>query len=97
IDAARREALLYRDEILPRTQAALESTRAEWESNRGFIRDLLDARRLLLEARLSYVRAVATQYEMLSDLVLCCGLGDLSALQMIAAKPETNAVVDHTK
>jgi outer membrane protein TolC len=97
IDAARREALLYRDEILPRTQAALESTRAEWESNRGSIRDLLDARRLLLEARLSYVRAVATQYEMLSDLVLCCGLGDLGALQMIAAEPETNAVVDPTK
>ena len=92
IDAARREALLYRDEILPRTQAALDSTRAEWEANRGSIRDLLDARRMLLEARLAYVRAVATQYEMLSDLVLCCGLGNLSALQMIAAEPETQTV-----
>jgi outer membrane protein TolC len=88
IDAARREALLYRDQILPRTQAALESARATWEASRGSIRDLLDARRLLLEARLMYARAVAGQYQMMSDLVLCCGIGDLSALQMIGAEPE---------
>lgn len=89
IDAARREALLYRDEIIPRSQSALESARAGWEANQNMFRDLLDARRMLLDARLMYVRAVSEQYQMLSDLVLCCGLGDLSALQMIGAEPET--------
>jgi cobalt-zinc-cadmium efflux system outer membrane protein len=87
IDAARREALLYRDQILPRTRAALEATQAGWESNRATVRDLLDARRMLLEARLMQARAVSEQYQMLSDLVLCCGLGDLGALQMLGAEP----------
>jgi outer membrane protein TolC len=88
IDAARREALLYRDQILPRTASALESSRANWEANRGSIRDLLDARRMLLEARLMCVRAVSEQYQMMSDLVLCCGIGDFNALQMIGAELE---------
>jgi outer membrane protein TolC len=88
IDAARREALLYRDEIIPRSESALESARATWESNRGTFRDVLDARRMWLDGRLMYVRALAEQYQMLSELVLCCGLGDLGALQMIGALPE---------
>lgn len=87
IDAARREALLYRDEIIPRSESALESARAGWESNRNSFRDLLDARRMWLEGRLMYSRSVAEQYEMLSELVLCCGLGDLGALEMIDALP----------
>ncbi len=88
IDAARREAVLYRDEIVPRSESALESTRAGWESGRNVFRDVLDARRMLLEGRLMYARAVSEQYQMLSELVLCCGLGDLEALQMIGATPE---------
>ncbi len=89
IDAARREALVYRDEIIPRSESALNSARAGWESGRGMFRDVLDARRMLLEGRLMYARAVSEQYQMLSDLVLCCGLGDLEALQMIGAQPQT--------
>jgi outer membrane protein TolC len=82
ISAARREALLYRDQIIPRSEQALVSAKAMFESG-GMLRDVLDARRMLLEGKLMYVRAVAEQYEMLSELVLCCGLGDLEALQMI--------------
>lgn len=89
IAAARREALLYRDEIIPRTASVLESARAGWEAGRGSFRDVLDARRMLLEGRLMYARAVSEQYQMLSELVLCCGLGDLEALQMIGAIPQT--------
>lgn len=88
IDAARREALLYRDQIIPRSELALESSRIAWESNRGMFRDILEGRRMLLEARLMYARAVSEQYEMMSELVLCCGLGDLEALQMIGAIPD---------
>ena len=88
IDAARREALTYGDDIIPRSESALASARASWESGRGSFRDVLDARRMLLEGRLMYARAVSEQYQMLSELVLCCGLGDLEALQMIGALPE---------
>jgi len=88
IDAARREAALYRDDIIPRSEAALESARSAWEAGRGMFRDVLDARRMLLDARLMFARAVAEQYQMMSELVLCCGLGDLEALQMIGAEPE---------
>jgi outer membrane protein TolC len=88
IDAARREALLYRDQIIPRSQSALASARSGWEANRNTFRDVLDARRMLLDGRLMQARAVAEQYQMLSELVLCCGLGDMEALQMIGAQPE---------
>jgi len=88
IDSARREALLYRDEIIPRSESALESARSGWESSRSTFRDVLEARRMWLDGQLSYVRALAEQYQMLSELVLCCGLGDLGALQMINALPE---------
>ncbi len=86
IDSARREALLYQNEIIPRSRIALESARAGWESNAGIFRDVLDARRMLLDAQLMNARAVSEQYQMLSDLVLCCGLGDLEALQMFDAQ-----------
>jgi outer membrane protein TolC len=88
IDAARREALLYRDQVIPRTQSALESARAGWNANQTSFRDVLDARRMLLDARLMYARAVAEQYRMLSELVLSCGLADPGALEMIGAQSE---------
>jgi len=88
-DAARREAVLYRDHIIPRTAATLDNVRAGWESGQTSFRDLLDTHRTLLEAQLAYAKAVSEQYQALSDLVLCCGLGDLSALQMIGADPES--------
>jgi len=89
IDAARREAVAYRDDIIPRSESALNSARTGWEAGRNSFRDVLDARRMLLEGRLMYARAVSEQYQMLSELVLCCGLGDLEALQMLGAIPET--------
>ena len=90
IDAARREAMLYRDQIIPRSQSALDSARSGWEANRSTFRDVLDARRMLLDGRLMYARAVSEQYQMLSELVLCCGLGDMEALQMIGVQPEVS-------
>jgi outer membrane protein TolC len=87
LEAARREAVLYRDEIVPRSGQALAAAHAAWMANRGLFNDVLEARRLLIDARLMYTRAVAEQWELLSDLVLCCGLGDLEALQMIGAQP----------
>jgi hypothetical protein len=42
---------------------------------------------LLLEARTNYYTALAEQYMAMSELILCCGIGDLEALQMLT-KPE---------
>jgi cobalt-zinc-cadmium efflux system outer membrane protein len=89
ISAARREAVLYRDQIIPRSEQALASAKAMFESG-GMLRDVLDARRMLLEGKLMYVRAVAEQYEMLAELILCCGLGDLEALQMFSASADSS-------
>jgi cobalt-zinc-cadmium efflux system outer membrane protein len=87
IDAARRDALLYRDEIIPRSHSALESARSAWEANRSAFRDVLDARRMWLEGETMYARAIAEQYDMLSELVLCCGLGKIESLNMIDVLP----------
>ncbi|MBI2926342.1 MAG: TolC family protein [Verrucomicrobia bacterium] len=91
IDAARREAILYRDEILRRSQEALASAHAAWIGTRGIFLDLMEARRMFLEAQLMYARSVAEQYQAMSELVLCCGLGDLEALQMIGAQRDLEA------
>jgi len=90
IDAARREALLYRDEILPRSQQALDSAHANWAANRGMFNDVMEARRMLLEAHLMHARALSEQHQLLSDLLLVCGLSDLGALRAIAT-PDTSA------
>ena len=96
ISAARREAVLYRDQIIPRSEQALASAKAMFESG-GLLRDVLDARRMLLDGKLMYARAVAEQYEMLSELILCCGLGDLEALEMIGAAPKSETETGASK
>ena len=83
IDAARREALLYREEIIPRSEQALAAAQSAWQGGNGMFLEVLEARRMLLEARLMSARAVTEQWQMLSELVLCCGLADLEALQML--------------
>ena len=89
IDAARREALLYRDEILPRSRQALESAHANWLANRGMSFDVMEARRMLLEAQLMSARAVSEQYQLLSELILFCGLSDLESLEAISNRPDS--------
>jgi outer membrane protein TolC len=92
IDNARRQALLYRDEIIPRSEQELRSAEAAWSASRDAFRDVLDARRMLLEARTMYFKAVSEQYVAISELILCCGIGDLEALQML---PKTEAGKEH--
>ncbi len=57
IENAGREAALYRNDIIPRTEQALSGARANWLNNRGMLRDVLEARRLLLEAQVNEARA----------------------------------------
>ncbi len=83
LNAVRREALLNRDEILPRAESTYQAALAQWTGGRGELRDVLEARRIILEARFQFARAVAEQWSTLADLVLCCGLGDLEAIDML--------------
>ena len=87
IDAARREALLYRDEVIPRARQALESAHAAWTAGRGPFRDLLDARRLVLEGETMEARAIAGQYSLMAELVLHCGLTVFDSFETVPAKP----------
>lgn len=87
IDVARREAVLYRDGIIPRSRSGLDAIRASWEAGRGNLTDLFEARRMLLEAQTMYARAVVEQYTGMAELVLSCGLSGLPALESLS-QPE---------
>ena len=87
IDAASRQALLYSEEILPRTQQGLASALSNWESNRGMFRDVLDARRMALDAQLMQARAVAEEHQMIADLLLITGQQDLDTLERLLMQP----------
>jgi outer membrane protein TolC len=89
IDTARREALLYQDNIIPRTRQMLDSLYANWQANSGSLRDVLETRRMLLESELSRAKAISEQYQALSELLLYSGLQDFEALELLApAQPQ---------
>jgi len=98
IEATRREALLHTDEITTRATQALTSRLAEWEVGRGGFRDVLDARRLLLESELRSARATAEEHQMLAEMLLWTGLENLEALTPLASEPALLPVhADHDK
>ena len=94
-EAARREALLYGDEISTRATQALTSRLADWENGRGMFRDVLDARRLSLDSDLMSARATAEQNELLAELVLWTGLENIEALLPLANEPALVPDHDH--
>lgn len=89
IDSARREALAYRDEIIPRSEQALRLAEQFWPVGKAELRDVLESGRMLVEARTRAAEAIADQHRRLSELILCCGLGDLDALEMITHSPDS--------
>jgi len=93
IEASRREALLYSDEITSRAAQALASRQADWEAGRGMLRDVLEARRMLLDSELRSARATAEENEMLAELLLWTGLDSIDALAPLANEP--SIIPDH--
>jgi outer membrane protein TolC len=87
IDNARREAELYRNEIIPRSEQAATVARANWLNNRGTLRDALEASRLLIEAQTAEARALAEHHSWLAELSLHCGVDALADFT-----PGTNSV-----
>ncbi len=90
IGVARREALLQQDQVLPRTERLLGTLTAGWASGRMELRDLFDTRRQWLEARAMEARARAEYWVAVAELLLCCGLSDLDAVQQL----ETTGTMD---
>ena len=81
-NTARREALLYQEEVIPRARLIIQTASSAWMANRGQFTELIEGRRMLVEARQLRLQGIAEQYLSLSELVLCCGLSDLEALDM---------------
>ena len=86
IDAGRREAVLMRDVLLPRTRRLQDSLEGLWASGRGELRDLLEVRRQRIEAEMAEVRATAEYWMAVSELLLCCGLEDLETVRELVAE-----------
>lgn len=74
IGNARRDAVVNRDDILPRSDQALAAAYAAWTSGRGLLSDVLEARRMRLEARISQARAIAEEWIRIHELAQLCGL-----------------------
>jgi outer membrane protein TolC len=78
--SARRMALLYRDDIRPRTATTLGALEASWMPGGAELRDLLETRRQLVEADRMVARATADYWNAVHEVLLCCGLDDLPPL-----------------
>jgi len=87
IEASHRKALLYGGEITTRANQALTSRLADWETGHGMVRDVLDARRTLLDSELTSAQAAAEQNEMLAELLLWTGLDNVEALSPLVDEP----------
>ena len=87
IEASRREALLYSGEITTRAGQALTSRLSDWETGHGMFRDVLDARRALLDSELMSARAIAEENEMFAELVLWSGLANGETLVPLTNEP----------
>jgi outer membrane protein TolC len=95
IEASRREALLYGGEITTRAAQALTSRLSDWETGRDMFRDVLEARRMLLDSELISARAVAEEHQMLAELLLWSGLENVESLLPLANEPSLLPDHDH--
>lgn len=73
-EAARRSVVLFRGELLPKSQQSVEVSRISYEKNRATFLDLLDAERSLRDVRLQYYRAIADYESAVADLERAVGI-----------------------
>lgn len=74
IESARRDFVLQRDTILPRTRQLEASMTAQWTSGRTDLRDLLDTRRQRADAEINEAAALAAYWAGIAEVMLRCGL-----------------------
>ena len=87
LDDARRQAVLYRDQLLPLTEQTLASAQAAWEHNLGSFQDILDAHRLLLADELALAQSLTDQNAFYAEISFFTGTRDPAALVAIAGEP----------
>jgi outer membrane protein TolC len=87
IEASRRQALLNSEEITTRSRQALSSRVSDWETGRGTLRDVLDARRMLLESELMVAQATAEEHQALADMLLWTGFDSEEELLPLSQEP----------
>jgi outer membrane protein, heavy metal efflux system len=84
LDAARREAVLNRDQLIPLTRQTLDSAQIAWEHNLGPFQDILDAHRMLLANELALDHALADQNMLFAEISFLTGSRDAGALAVLA-------------
>jgi outer membrane protein TolC len=87
LDAARRQALLYRDQLAPLAEQTLSSAQAAWEHNLGPFQDILEAHRMLLADQLAMARALTDQAKTLAEISFLTSSRDMGALLTLAGAP----------
>jgi outer membrane protein TolC len=87
LDAARRQVVLYQNELVPLTEQALSSASTAWANNLGTFQDVIDTRRLLVDDRLMLAQAFAEQTRTLAELSFLTGTNDLTAFYGPAQSP----------
>ena len=87
IENQHREALLYRDEITTRAGQMLANRLTDWETGRGTLRDVLDARRMWLDSQLTAAQAIAGEQQDVAELLLWTGLENTEALTPLINEP----------
>jgi len=86
LDGARRQAVLYRDQLIPLTRQTLSSAQAGWERNLGPFQDILDAHRMLLADQLALAHALYDQATRLAEISFLTGSRDVGALVALAGE-----------
>jgi cobalt-zinc-cadmium efflux system outer membrane protein len=89
LDASRREAVLYRDQLIPLTRQTLESAQNAWEHNLGAFQDILDAHRMILTDELAMARALTQQNTLIAEISFLTGSRDVRTLVALAGNPST--------
>lgn len=97
LDAARRQALLYQNEISVRAEEALADKLAGWEAGRVTLREVLDMQRDVLDAQLATAQSTAGQYQTLAELLLWTGQANFESLESLATGPTAINHADTTK
>jgi outer membrane protein TolC len=87
LDAARRRAVLYQDQLIPLTQQTLASAQAAWEHNLGSFQEILDAHRMLVADQLALAQALTDQNTLLAGVAFLTGSRGPGTLAALAGEP----------
>ena len=84
LDVARRQVVLYRDQLIPLAEQTVGSAQAAWEHNLGPFQDILEAHRMLLADELALAHALTEQDSMIAEISFLTGSHDVGTLVALA-------------